>query len=79
MCTMLLRQIFESAEFFSGFSGSYRIPYFRPCVRPSVRPDFYDGITFEKMIFFQKFFLLYTFEGMLISNEAFRESSSTPS
>ena len=51
----------------------------RACVRPCVRADFYDGITFGKMIFFQKFFLLYTFEGLLISNEAFRESSSTPS
>ena len=52
---------------------------FLTSVRACVRPDFYDGITFGKMIFFQKFFLLYTFKGMLISNEAFRESSSTPS
>ena len=55
---------------------------FLTSVRPSVRPSLQEiknGITFEKMNFFRKFFLQYAFEGMYSSNERFRESSSTPS
>ena len=39
------KSFFESAEFFSGFSGSCRIPYFRPSLPPSVPPSVRSDLT----------------------------------